>query len=106
MPPEHRLSCDPRCGRGKNPPDIIGSYIFFKTAGDGWQFGKKVVGLTEDAESVMFPHTIKMLDWGKWFNVHLRREQLNMPDVSGDSRTWCWQLHPRGSCKHYTFSLS
>ena len=30
-----------------------------------------MVGLAEDAESVMFPHTIKMLDWGKRFKVHL-----------------------------------
>ena len=51
-------------------PDVIDSYIFFKTAGDGLQFAN-VVGPAEDAESVMFPHTIKMLDWGKRFNVHL-----------------------------------
>ena len=63
VPPIHRLSCDSRCGPDIYSPDIIGSYIFFKTAGDGWQFAK-VVGLAEDAESVMFPHTIKMLDWG------------------------------------------
>ena len=44
-------------------PDIIGSYNFFKTTGDGWQFAK-VVGLTENAESVKFPYTIKILDWG------------------------------------------
>ena len=47
-----------------------------------------MIGLAEDAESVMFPHTIKMLDWGKRFNVHLRRDQLKMPDVSGDPGTW------------------
>ena len=87
-------------------PDIIGSYIFFKTAGDGWQFAKKVVGLAEEARSVMFPHT-KMLDLGKQFDMHLRRDQLKTPGVSGDSGTWCWHLHPRGSCKNYnTYSLS
>ena len=64
-------------------PDTIGFYIFFKTAGDGWQ-SAKVVGLAENTESVMFTHTIKMLDWGKRFYVHLRRDQLKTLDVSGD----------------------
>ena len=105
VPPGHKLSCDSRCGPDMYSPDIIGSHILFKTAGDGWEFAK-VVGLAEDAESVMFPHTIEMLDWGKRFNVYLRREQLKTSDVSGDPRTWCWHLHPRGSCKHYTYSLS
>ena len=68
-------------------PDIIDSSIFFKAAGDGWQFAK-MVGPAEDAESEMFPHTIKMLDWGKRFNVPLRRDQLKMPDVSSDPATW------------------
>ena len=85
--PGHKLSCDSRCGPDMYSPDIIDSYIFFKTAGDGWQFAK-VVEPTEDAESVMFPHTIKMLDWGKRFNVHLRRDQLKMPDASGGPETW------------------
>ena len=70
VPPGHKLSCDSRCGPDMYSPDIIGSYIFFKIAGDGWQF-TKVVGQAEDAESVIFPHTIKMLDWGKRFDVHL-----------------------------------
>ena len=50
--------------------------------------------------------SIKMLDWGKLFNVHLRRDQLKTPDVSGDPGTCCWHLHLRGSCKHYTYLLS
>ena len=61
MPPGHKLSCDSRCGLETYSPDITGLYIFFKTTGDGWQFAK-AVGLAEDAESVKFPHTIKMLD--------------------------------------------
>ena len=83
----HKLSCDSRCDPDMYSPDIIDSYIFFKTAGDGWQFAE-VVGPAEDAESVMFPHIIKMLDWGKRFNVHLRRDQLKMPDASGGPGTW------------------
>ena len=93
MPPGHKLSCDPRRGPGMYSSVIIGSHIFFKTAGGGRQF-TKVVGLAEDAKSVMFPHTINRLDWGKRFNVHLRRDQLKMPDVSGDPGTCCWHLHP------------
>ena len=104
MPPGHKLSCDSRFVPDMYSPDIIGSYNFFKTTGDGWQFAK-VVGLAEDAESVKFPHTIKMLDWGERFYVHLQRDELNTTDVSGDPETWCWHLNPRGSCKHYTYTL-
>ena len=86
VPPGYKLSCDSRCGPDMYSPDIIGPYIFFETAGDGWQFAK-MVELPEDAESIMFPYIIKMLDWGKRFNVHLRRDQLKMPDVSGDPGT-------------------
>ena len=96
MPPGHKLSHDSRCGPDMYSPDIIGSYNVFKTTGDGWQFAK-VVGLAEDAESVKFPYTIKMLDWGKRFYVHLQRDELNTTDVSGDPGTWCWHLNPRGS---------
>ena len=35
VPPGHKLSCDSRCSPGMYSPDIIGSYIFFKIAGDG-----------------------------------------------------------------------
>ena len=105
VPPGNKLSCDSRCGPDMYSPDTIGSYIFFKTADDEWQFAK-VIGLAKDTGSVMFPHTIKMLDWGKQFNEHLRRDQLKTPDVSDDPGTWCWHLHLRGSCKQYTYSLS
>ena len=70
LPPGHKLSCDP--SQFCHPlPAVL-----------------KSVGLAEDAESAMFPHTLKMLDWGKRFNVHLRREQLKTPDVSNDPGTW------------------
>ena len=105
MPPGHKLSCDSRCGPDMYSPDIIGSYNFFKTTGDGWQFAK-VVELAEDAESVKIPHTIKMHDWGKQFHVHLQRDELNTTDISGDPGTWRWHLNPRGSCNHYAYSLS
>ena len=40
VPPGHKLSCDPRCSLDMCSPDSIGSYIFLKTAGSGWQFAK------------------------------------------------------------------
>ena len=40
VPPGHTLSCGPRCSPDMCSPDIIGSYIFLKTAGNGWQFAK------------------------------------------------------------------
>ena len=85
--PGYKPSCDSRCGPDIYLPDIIGLYIFFKTAGDGWQCAK-VARLAEDTESIMFPDTINMLDWEKRFNVHRRRDQLKTPGVSGDPGTW------------------
>ena len=98
-----QLSCDSRCGPDIYSPASL-AHTFSSRHGDGWQF-TKVVGLAKDTERVPFPHTIKILDWGKRFSVHLRRDQLKTPDVSGDPGPWCWHLHPRGSCKHYTYSL-
>ena len=40
VPPGHKLSCGPRCSPDLCSPDSIGSYIFLKTAGNGWQFAK------------------------------------------------------------------
>ena len=40
VPPGHKLSCDPRCSPGMCSPDSIGSYVFLKTAGNGWHFAK------------------------------------------------------------------
>ena len=42
VPPGHKLSCDPRCSPDMCSPNSIGSYIFLKTAGNGWQFAKMV----------------------------------------------------------------
>ena len=42
VPPGHKLSCDPRCSPDMCSPDSVGSYIFLKTAGNGWQFAKMV----------------------------------------------------------------
>ena len=40
VPPGHKLSCDPRCSLDMCSPDSIGSHVFLKTAGNGWQFAK------------------------------------------------------------------
>ena len=36
VPPGYKLSCDPRCSPGMCSPDSIDSYVFLKTAGNGW----------------------------------------------------------------------
>ena len=63
------VCCDTRERPGLYSSDIVGSYIYFKTTQTGWQLAR-VVGLAEDAESMSLPHTIKMLDLGKQYNVH------------------------------------
>ena len=57
----------------------------------------KVIGLVKDTESVMVPHTTKMLDWGKRFNAHLRRGQLKPENVvlASISLRKLQALHPR-----------
>ena len=46
--------------------------VYFKTTRAGWQLAR-VVMVAEDAESKELPHTIKLLDLGKRYNVHLAR---------------------------------
>ena len=47
--------------------------------------------MAEDAESKELPRTIKLLDLGKRYNVHLAAETLTT--VSEDTGTWCWHVH-------------
>ena len=47
--------------------------------------------VAEDAESKELPHTIKLLDLGKRYNVHLAEEKLTT--VSEETGTWCWHVH-------------
>ena len=72
--PRHKqLSYDSRCGQDMYSPDIVdGSYTFFMISGDQWQ-SANVVGLAENAESIIFLHTIKMLVWGKLLDANSRR---------------------------------
>ena len=64
--------------------------VYFKTTRAGWQLAR-VVMVAEDAESKELPHTIKLLDLGKRYNVHLAAETLTT--VSEDTGTWCWHVH-------------
>ena len=41
----------------------------------GWQLAR-VVMVAEDAESKKLPHTVRLLDLGKRYNVHLAEEKL------------------------------
>lgn len=56
-------------------PDIVGSYIYFISIHTGWQRAR-AVGIAEDAESKSLPHSIKVLDLGKQYNVNLSQEVL------------------------------
>lgn len=88
--PGYKLCCDTR-GRPKlYDPDIVGSHIYFKTMQAGWQMAR-VVAVAEDGPSVGLPHTIKMLDMGKNFNVHLSEARLTT--VEEAAGTWCWHVN-------------
>ena len=43
--------------------------------------------MTQDAESKELPHTIKIPDLGKRYNVDLAET------VSKETGTWCWHVH-------------
>ena len=66
----YKVCCDTRDRSEIYDPDIIGSYIYFKTPHAGWQLAR-VVMVAEDAPSTLLPHTIKLLDLEKRYNVHL-----------------------------------
>ncbi|CAN0197269.1 unnamed protein product [Laminaria digitata] len=47
--------------------------------------------VAEDAPSTLLPDTIKLLDLGKRYDVHLSEEKLTT--VGGDIGTSCWHVH-------------
>ena len=48
--------------------------------------------VAEDAQSKEVPHTVKLLDLGKRYNVHLSEEKL--ATISAEIRNfWCWHVH-------------
>ena len=64
VPPGHKLSCNSRLSPDMYSPHSIDSYIFFKTAGNRWQF-TKMVGLAEKMLNVSGEQgTWKMLEQG------------------------------------------
>ena len=86
----YKVFCDTRGRPRISDRKIIGSYIYFNTTRAGWQLAR-VVKVAEDAESKELPRTIKLLDLGKRYNVHLAAETLTT--VSEDTGTWCWHVH-------------
>ena len=66
----YKVFCDTRGRPRISDRKIIGSYIYFNTTRAGWQLAR-VVKVAEDAESKELPRTIKLLDLGKRYNVHL-----------------------------------
>ena len=81
VPAGYFVCCDTRERPRLYSPDIVGSYIYFNTTHTGWQLAR-VVGIAEDAEIMSLPHTIKMLDLGKQYNVNLSQGTLT---------TACWR---------------
>ena len=75
LPTGYMVCCDVRARPSLYSPDIVGSYIYFKTTHAGWQLAR-VVRLAEDTKRKSLPHTIRMLDLGKEYNVHLSKETL------------------------------
>ena len=72
----YKVCCNTRGRPGTYDRDIIGSYMYFKTTHNGWQLARVVMVAEEDAPNQAFPHTIKLLDMGKRYNVHLHKDKL------------------------------
>ena len=60
--------------------------IYFKTTRAGWQLAR-VVMVAEDAPNKALPHTIKLSDLGKRYNVHSYEDKLKT--FSEEVGTWC-----------------
>lgn len=95
----YKVFCDTRGRPGIYYRDILGSYTYFKTSRAGRQLAR-VVMVMEDAESKDLPHTIKLLDLGKRYNVHLSEK---LTTVSEEIGTWGWHVHvtSKSSKKNY-----
>ena len=85
----YKVCCDTRGRPRIYDREIIGSYIYFKTTRACWQLARVMVA--EDAESKELPHTIKLLDLGERYSVHLAEEKRTT--VSEETGTWCWYVH-------------
>ena len=86
----YRVCCDTRGRPRKYDRKIIGSNIYFKRTRACWQL-TRVVMVAEDVESKDLPHTIKLLDMGKRYNVYLAEEKITT--VNEETPTWCWYVH-------------
>ena len=78
----YKVCCDTRGRPGIYDRDIIGSYMYFKTSHAGWQLARVGMMVAEDSESKELPHTIKLLDLGKRYNIHPSEKKLTT--VSGE----------------------
>ena len=85
----YKVCCDNRGRPGIYERDIIGSHIYFKTSRAGWQLAR-VVMVADDAGSKELPHTIKLLDLGKRYDVHFTEKLTTFIEEVG---TWCWHAH-------------
>ena len=94
---DYKVCCDVRRRPGIYSRDIIGSYIHYKTNRAGWQLAR-VVMVADDAPNKALPHTIKLLDLGNRYNVHLYEDKLKT--FSEGIGIWCWHVNETAkSCK-------
>ena len=99
----YELRSDVRSGPPIYDPQIVGCYVYYCTQTAGWLLGQ-VVRIQENAEVQTRPHTLRMLDVGKRFNVHLRLENLN--SSRGRVGDWCWHFHlHKGTPKFFAHTL-
>ena len=103
VPPGYILTDDATRGPDVYHPDIIGCYVYFKTKKDGWHLAE-VAGLQGNPEQLPLPHTLRMLDLGKRYSVHLRRENLKVS--RGNPGDWCFHYHnSKKTTKHFAHDI-
>ena len=79
---------------------LLDRTFYFETTHNGWQLARVIIGAEEDARNQAFAHTIKLLDLGKRYNVHLHKDKLKT--FSEEIGTWCWHVHITAkNCKNF-----
>lgn len=82
----YEVSCHEKAGPDVYHPDIVDCYVDYEITKAGWQLAE-VVGLHEEPIHVMFPYTLRMLELGRRYSVHLKKENLNI--ICNREGGWC-----------------
>lgn len=94
---------DVDAGPHAHDPQIVDCYIYYRMQKAGWHLAR-VMGVQENAELQSRPHTLRMLDLRKRYNIHLLVE--NLKTSRKQVTDWCWHHRvQRRTSKYFAHTL-